>query len=298
MNGHTDCTVGKPLTPFAMRFLAVFLLVCLGVAAAVPLYPDSDDFDDLEEFIVNSEGGIGQRLKELFERIVEKIKKSFDEGKGVRGDLMKKAQDIYDKLKNLGVEISDKIKQIFEDMRNKMGAPTSNADFSKIGDLFRRLKKLIKEKLDPEELKAKVEQLFGKGSEIAEQIINLLKTKGEKGKQRILDFIDKVFPDKEERSISEVYEKLREFFKDLGLDLKQRFTKFGEWVKEQYEKGLEKSKDRLENIKRIAKEFIDDSKVIGKDMAEEALEFFRQYKKELGKLYDNIVDKTREIIKS
>ncbi|GFS32836.1 uncharacterized protein TNIN_26461 [Trichonephila inaurata madagascariensis] len=85
-------TVGELLTPFAMRFLAVFLLVCLGVAAAVPLYPDSDDFDDLDEFIVNSEGGgrIGERLKELFEKIVEKIKKSFDEGKGVRGDLMKK----------------------------------------------------------------------------------------------------------------------------------------------------------------------------------------------------------------
>ncbi|GFS48735.1 uncharacterized protein TNIN_113901, partial [Trichonephila inaurata madagascariensis] len=295
-------TVGELLTPFAMRFLAVFLLVCLGVAAAVPLYPDSDDFDDLDEFIVNSEGGgrIGERLKELFEKIVEKIKKSFDEGKGVRGDLMKKAQDVYDKLKNMGVEISEKIKQIFEDLRNKMGggAPASNADFSNLIDMFRRLKKLIKEKLDPEELKAKVEQLFGKGSEIAEQIINQLKTKGEKGKQRILDFIDKILPDKEERSISEVYEKLRELFKDLGLDLKQRFTKFGEWVKEQYEKGLEKSKDRIENIKRIAKEFIDDTKVIGKDMAEEALEFFRQYKKELGKLYDNIVDKTKEIIKS
>ncbi|GFS71263.1 uncharacterized protein NPIL_526871 [Nephila pilipes] len=283
-----------------MRFLAIFLLVCLGVASAVPVY--SEDFDDLEEFIVNSEGGgrIGERLREFFENIVQKIKKGFDEGKGVRGDLLKKAEDVYEKLKNLGVEISDKIKSIFEEMRNKMGksGPASNADLSNLFDLFKRLKELVKGKLDSDELKAKVEKLFGKGSELAEQIINMLKTKGEKGKQRILDWIDKILPDKEERSISEVYEKIRELFKDLGLDIKQRFTKFGEWVKEQYEKGLEKSKDRLENVKRIAKEFIDDTKVIGKDMAEEALEFFKQYKKDLGKLYDNIVDKTKEILKS
>ncbi|GBN88903.1 hypothetical protein AVEN_205781-1 [Araneus ventricosus] len=155
------------------------------------------------------------------------------------------------------VEISDKIKSIFEDLRTKMGrnGPTSqDASISNIFDLFRRLKQLIKEKLDSEKLKEKVEELFGRGSEIAEQIVEMLRTKGEKAKQKILDWIDRILPDKEERSISEVYDKLREFFKDLQLDLKERFTKFGEWVKEQYEKGLEKGKTRAENIKKIAKE--------------------------------------------
>ncbi|GBN86528.1 hypothetical protein AVEN_255384-1 [Araneus ventricosus] len=39
-------------------------------------------------------------------------------------------------------------------------------------------------------------------------------------------------------------------------------------------------------------------RVIGKDMAEEALGFFREYKKDLGKLYDNVVDKIGKILKS
>ncbi|KAF8795879.1 hypothetical protein HNY73_000330 [Argiope bruennichi] len=247
-------------------------------------------------------GKVFDRLKEAFENIVNRIKEKFDSGKGVDGGLMKKAEDIFEKLKNLrGGKISEKIKSIFEDLRSKMGrsGPTSlDADISNIFDVFRRLKQLIKEKLDSEKLKEKVEELFGKGSEVAEQIIEMLKTKGEKAKQKILDWIDRILPDKEERSISEVYDKLREFFKDLQLDLKERFTKFGEWVKEQYEKGLEKGKTRAENIKKIAKEFIEDTKVIGKDMAEEALGFFREYKKDLGKLYDNVVEKIGKILKS
>ncbi|XP_055947899.1 uncharacterized protein LOC129981190 isoform X2 [Argiope bruennichi] len=262
-------------------------------------------FEDLKSKIGRNSvqhGKVFDRLKEAFENIVNRIKEKFDSGKGVDGGLMKKAEDIFEKLKNLrGGKISEKIKSIFEDLRSKMGrsGPTSlDADISNIFDVFRRLKQLIKEKLDSEKLKEKVEELFGKGSEVAEQIIEMLKTKGEKAKQKILDWIDRILPDKEERSISEVYDKLREFFKDLQLDLKERFTKFGEWVKEQYEKGLEKGKTRAENIKKIAKEFIEDTKVIGKDMAEEALGFFREYKKDLGKLYDNVVEKIGKILKS
>ncbi|KAF8795877.1 hypothetical protein HNY73_000328 [Argiope bruennichi] len=281
--------------------LAIFLLFCVGLAAAMPLH--SIDVDDIDEFSLKSEGGgrIGERLREHFENIVNRIKKAFEDGKGVRGDLWKKAEDIYEKLKNLGVEISDKIKSVFEDLRSKMGksGPTSsNADISNILDMFKKLKQLIKDKLDPEELKAKVEKIFGKGSELAEQIITMLKEKGEKGKNKILDWIDRIIPDKEERSISDVYNKLKEFFKDLQIDLKERFTKFGEWVKEKYEKGLEKGKTKAENLKRIAKEFIEDTKVIGKDMAEEAREFFREYKQDLGKLYDEVVEKVRQIVKS
>ncbi|GBM54000.1 hypothetical protein AVEN_5106-1 [Araneus ventricosus] len=85
---------------------------------------------------------------------------------------------------------------------------------------------------------------------------------------------------------------------------------------------MERGKTRAENIKRIAKElhismrditdhieqllnllsfssqFIEDTKVIGKDMAEEAREFFREYKDDLGRLYDEVVEKVRQIVKS
>ncbi|GIY69940.1 uncharacterized protein CDAR_60561, partial [Caerostris darwini] len=268
----------------------------------------SDEMKDMFEEIkakmnINApmNSGIGDRLQQHLEKIVKIIKEKLDQGQEVSADLIKKAEDIFNRMKNLGIEISDEMKDMFEEIKAKMGlngATSANADISNIFDILKRLKKMIKEKFDADELKAKVESMFGKGSELAEQLINMLKEKGEKGKKKILDWIDRILPDKEERSISEVYEKIRDYFRDLNIELKERFTKFGEWVKDQYQKGLEKGKSKAENIRRIAKEFIEDTRAIGKDMAQEALDFFREYKKDLGKLYDNVVDKARDILKS
>ncbi|KFM62705.1 hypothetical protein X975_05398, partial [Stegodyphus mimosarum] len=55
------------------------------------------------------------------------------------------------------------------------------------------------------------------------------------------------------RSIKDVYEKVKNYFKDLNIDLKEKFTKFGEWVKNQYGNALEKGKSKFENIKKIAR---------------------------------------------
>ncbi|GFU07661.1 uncharacterized protein NPIL_212201, partial [Nephila pilipes] len=201
-------------------------------------------------------------------------------------------------------QLKEKAKDYWKKILDKLtGKETSEAervyeaDFNLV-EIFNKLKKYLKEKFDADELKEKIEKLFGKGSEIAEQIINMLKNKGEKGKSRILEWIDRILGEKEQkRSIKEIYEKIKNYFKDLGIDLKEKFTKFGEWAKTQYEKGLEKSKDKLENVKRIAKEFLEDSKKIGKDVAGEALEFFREYKDDLGKVYDEIKEKAKKILK-
>ncbi|GFV27770.1 uncharacterized protein TNCV_4169921 [Trichonephila clavipes] len=201
------------------------------------------------------------------------------------------------------MQLKEKAKDYWKKILDKLtGKDTRSvdiydADFN-LFEVFNKLKKYLKEKFNADELKEKVENLFGKGSELAEQIINMLKTKGEKGKSRILEWIDKILGEKEEkRSIKDIYEKIKNYFKDLGIDLKEKFTKFGEWAKSQYEKGLEKSKDKLENVKNIAKKFLEDSKRISKDVAEEALEFFREYKEDLGKVYDELKEKAKNILK-
>lgn len=90
--------------------------------------------------------------------------------------------------------------------------------------------------------------------QIAEQLLNKLKDKGGQWKNKILDFIDRVIEDREEkRSIKDVYEKIKNYFKDLQIDLREKFVKFGEWAKQKYEEGLEKSKDRAQNLRELAK---------------------------------------------
>ncbi|GBN72467.1 hypothetical protein AVEN_179890-1, partial [Araneus ventricosus] len=212
---------------------------------------------------------LGQKLKERFDEILEKIKEAIENGRTVKEENLEKLKEIREQLKDLKVDISNKAKELLKNLKEKAkdywnklldklrpekADQVSEADFN-IFEMFNKLKKYLKEKFDADQLKEKVESLFGKGSELAEQLVNLIKTKGDKGKKKILDWIDRVLGEKEEkRSISEVYEKIKNYFKDLGIDLKEKFTKFGEWVKEKYAKGLEKGKDRATNLKRIAKE--------------------------------------------
>lgn len=92
-------------------------------------------------------------------------------------------------------------------------------------------------------------------NKVAEELIQKLKEKGDKWKGKILDFIDKILDEGEEkRSIKDVYEKVKNYFKDLQIELKEKFLKFGEWAKTKYEEGLEKGKDKVANLKRLAKE--------------------------------------------
>ncbi|GBN57537.1 hypothetical protein AVEN_245124-1, partial [Araneus ventricosus] len=44
--------------------------------------------------------------------------------------------------------------------------------------------------------------------------------------------------------------------------------------------------------------FLEDTKSISKEVAEEALNFFREYKEDLGKVYDEIKEKVKEIVKN
>ncbi|GBN94185.1 hypothetical protein AVEN_207878-1 [Araneus ventricosus] len=99
-----------------MQYLAVFLLVGLGLASAY-----TSDFDDGLSIDSEQLGPVMDRLKESFERIVNKIKERFDGGGGINGGLMKKAQDLFNKLKSKKFPLSDKIRSIFEDLKSKMG---------------------------------------------------------------------------------------------------------------------------------------------------------------------------------
>lgn len=70
-----------------------------------------------------------------------------------------------------------------------------------------------------------------------------------------MDFIDRILGDEEEkRSVKDIYEKLKEYFEKLKIQLREKYIKFGEWAREKYEAGLEKGKDHVERLKKLAKE--------------------------------------------
>lgn len=70
-----------------------------------------------------------------------------------------------------------------------------------------------------------------------------------------MDFIDRFLEDREQkRSIKEIYEKIKDYLRDLKINLKEKFVKFGEWAKEKYEKGLDRGTTAAENYRNLAKE--------------------------------------------
>ncbi|KAG8194761.1 hypothetical protein JTE90_026402 [Oedothorax gibbosus] len=166
-----------------------------------------------------------------------------------------------------------------------------------IHETFKKLKQMIKDKVDIDKVKIEVEKLWGKGTEKTKEWNHFLQEKGEAGKDKILQLIDHLLGEKprEKRSAQEVYEKIRDYFKVFNIDLKERFVKFGELVKTQYQRVLDKSKTQAENVRKIAEEFLKDARSLSKDVAEEALEFFQGYSEELGRTYEEIVTKLRHI---
>ncbi|KAF8795873.1 uncharacterized protein LOC129981963 [Argiope bruennichi] len=175
----------------------------------------------------------------------------------------------------------------------------SLAEFN-IRDLLKRIKEHIKKTVDPELLKEKIEKIFGQGSELLDQLLRILK---EKGRKKMIILIDELLDDDDDeeeqkavaRGMSDYWQKIKDYFKDLQIDLKEKYAKFGEWVKDVLDKGMEHSKDKFTNIKAIAKEFLKHAKGISKEIASEAGEFFKNYKEELGIVWEEIKERIQEI---
>lgn len=93
--------------------------------------------------------------------------------------------------------------------------------------------------------------------QMADSLLDLLNKKGDKYKQKLLDLVDRYLgKDEEKRSLKEYWEKVKEYFKNLQIELKEKYMKFGEWVKNTFKDGFEKGKSKIDNIKSIAREVI------------------------------------------
>lgn len=88
---------------------------------------------------------------------------------------------------------------VLNPLKNLQDAATAQ---SKAKDLLESLREHIKDVFDSDAIREKIEQLFGKGSDIAKQLREKLKDKYIDFKQKILDFIDKVLDDKKEEDKS------------------------------------------------------------------------------------------------
>nr|XP_042911594.1 laminin subunit alpha-2 [Parasteatoda tepidariorum] len=322
-----------------MKLLVLLFLV--GCAIASPIYDIHDVLEDAADEVYHDfmtsldDAGaqvfadendikteVGQKLKDALSKVLERIKDAVDQGKVVGEDLQNKLKELKEKLKEMKIDMGDKARELMDKLRektrdfikdllDKLGVKGSSkrsvqhAEIQQIEinlkDLFRKLKKELLKGIDKEALKAKIEKIFGKGSEMTNALEELINKKGAEYKQKLLDLIDR-FLGKEEQfaeqhSLGEYWQKIKDYFKDLKIDLQEKYLKFGEWVKKFAKETLDKGKGKMDNIKQIANEFLKHTKDVSKEVAVEALEFLRPYKEDLGSLYDQVKETVKDILK-
>ncbi|GFS71265.1 uncharacterized protein NPIL_526881 [Nephila pilipes] len=256
------------------------------------------------EFVTRFQSDIQKELvkhiENLFRDALKKIDEAVRKGKKVNNEAYEKLLELKENLKKLEVtehEIEGFKKQVSEvlqkilvgmgifDKRSIEEDPLESmlGDLS-FRDFFLKIKQTILEKMDVSALKTGLAKAIRQASQ---GLCTWLTSKGE---EKLNNFFDRVLQQDEEniakRSVSDLYEELKDYFEDLQVDFREKFAKFGEWVKHLVDTGLEKSKNRIENVRNVARALIARSKYITKEVATEALEFLNQFKDELGHLYD------------
>jgi len=291
-----------------------------GMSQAPPLHLalGVQETEEIKRFESDIKEELAKYLRELFDDALKKIKNAIDNGVVVHKETFEKLKDLKEKMKELNISEDDvagklledlkaKVKGHFKELLDKMGiydkrsinfGELMEADESIFEDLNIRnfiikMKEMILNKMDVDSLKASVAKLVGKGAQ------KLCEWLTDKGKEKVINFFDRILEkdeDKKKRSVSDLYQQIKDYFEDLDLDIKQKFFKFGEWVKDVIEKGLDKSKSKVQNVKVIARQLLERSKGISKEVAIQALEYLKEYKEELGELYDKVRNKLMEKI--
>jgi len=270
---------------------------------------------EIEQMADDVEAEVGNKIREALKEMLQKIKDSIDQGKAVGRELLEKVKELRDKFRDLGDEKEEKVKEMLQKIREKakealkkilekLGVGKRNLDDSMdhVARMkFRELVERIREKLSSDETIQKIREylrnVIGK-SELVRKLKELVEELRDSDIREIIRHLfDRQGQTQKAMAMKgEAWERVKNFFKDLNVKIQEHSKKFGEWVKDMWGKGLDKLKEKYGTIKAIAMEFIANSKDMSSEMAREALEFFRPYKEDLGSLWKQIVDASKEAI--
>jgi len=256
---------------------------------------DSDAVNEVEDDVKSL---IGNAPKSTLDKLIAQIKDRVEHGKTVAESLLNKAKEVTEELKKLGLEASEeaktklaglreKAKDLFKKFIDQILGRNKEAralkDFFNFRSILESVKEQIKEKVQFDKIAEYIRKLFGNASALTKNFIEVLKAKGTESLKNLIDkILSTIGGTREARDIKEFFGSIRDFFKDLGLGIAEKFQQFGGWVKEMWSKGKDHAKDRVGRLREIATEMIGHTKEMSKEVAKQALEYFNENKGELG----------------
>ncbi|XP_023225259.1 uncharacterized protein LOC111626180 [Centruroides sculpturatus] len=269
---------------------------------------DAKELNDIEDDIKE---GLEKILKDELENIFQQIKATVENGKEVAEKLVEMVKDIKEKLKELKEDdqnskiflkkLKHLIKQSLKNFLENHGFGKRNLDQEmdhiariRFSEFAEWIKKRVFQSEIINKIRKYIKNFITKNSELRKLKEVLLKLK----EDDFLELLDLTFQSYNNKNYcdNKSKERINELFKDLEEDLREKAKKLQEFLKDRWLFGLEKLRSGFSRITALGIEIIGDGKDISVETARKAIEFFQEYKDDLGSLWDQINETTKSHI--
>jgi len=277
----------------------------------------SEDSNEANAVDSDSKSELAKALKESLEDTINKIKDQIDHRHEKAQDLIKKANELVDKLKQLKETVGDKAKDLIAsykqkvaDLFNKLiekirGGDRDKRDVSEevileslnLSSMLEKVKERLREKINSEKITQYVQELFGRFNPLAQEFIRTLQNRGQAALTKVIDHILSVLKPRQTRALKDVAQKVRDFFQNLGINVRERYADFAEWLSGVWEKGVGHAKSKIEALREIAREVTSHAKEMHKETVREAVEALRPFRDQLGDMWRELLDAAKESLK-
>merc|ERR1712002_539271 len=174
---------------------------------------------------------LGKHLQESLQNVTDKINKAVQQGKQVSEDLLKRAAELGERMKEIGGNVWKGAQDILSHLTTK--AQEAVDGFMK----------------GLEGLWNSIKEIFGKRS--------LDHTFEEMQQEVIAKTVHAVMS---KRFIGDLWQGIKDTFSSIINGIGSGMKAFGDWIGDLVQKGVEAAKPHIENIKQMAKETLDNLK--------------------------------------
>lgn len=200
-------------------------------------------------------------------KTIEKIKERIDHHHGKAGELLTKATETADRLKQLHASAGDKIRELLGSYHGKAR------------EIFDRI----------------MEHLRGTQAEADDEEEEL--DEEARKKRSVMDAeLEAEISHLEKRAVNEVADQIKDFVDNLRGQSKGRFADFAEWLKTVWAKGADKARTQHEKLVNVAKEVRDHAREMHKETVREAMEALKPHHQELGRIWEEVKEHVKKAV--
>merc|ERR1711915_69511 len=209
---------------------------------------------------------IGKQLQESLQNVTNKINNAVAQGKQISEDLLKKAAELGERMKEIGGNVWKGAQDILGHLSTK-AEEAVNGLMAGLEGLWNSIKDIFG--------KRSLDHMFEEMQhEVVAKTVHAVMSK---------------------RFIGDLWQGIKDTFSSIINGIGSGLNAFGQWIGDLVKKGVEAAQPHIDNIKQLAQETLDHLSNATQQVIDQAIEFFRPYHEDLGKLWDQLVQAGKDI---